>query len=257
MTAMLLFYPVQGKIQPTNARFSFDFAQVGKNLSDTIQQKLDLGRCKICGENVNVIYDKNIVDANGKPFPEMFTKHLLISTTERCQENLIAERINQLLGTEIELPFGEQQITFFISAATDVKDYENYISKADDLYVPHTLLPICPFPNPPDFQQLNRCPSVSLNLTDYEALMESTDLKSERRLINSLFKLTEMDDNDATDTETAMEGNGITDKDNFKIQVCFEEYLSVIPKEVHGSARAPTETVIIMVVALICSYLLD
>ena len=254
-----MFNPVWVKTNTTFKGFSFDFDKVASNLSSTVGQKF--GPCKPCEEAVFAPYINKTGAANGNLVPEWFSISLLFYTTKRCQENLIIVRINQLLGKEIKLPMGEEYMTLIISAATK-EENDQYISYEGDMQVISAKCPMMYIFT--DFQKLSSCPSVSLNFTDYTTLMRSTTQMSKKRLIDSLFKQTEKEgktatnteNNVAANTETAVEGNIATNTDNFKVEVCFETYLSVLPKKNHGFSCGPMRIVllVLLVVVMIASW---
>ena len=262
MSALLVFNPVWVNTNTAFKGFSFDFETFARSLSSRVGQKF--GRCKPCGEEVFVPHTINkTVAANGNLVPEWFLISLNFYTTKRCQDNFIVEIINQLLGKEIKLPIGQEYVTLMISAAKEEK-YDHFLTFDGDIHVTSAN---CPMYFYTDFQKLSSCPSVSLNFTDYSALMRSTDQMSKKRQINSLFKQPAMKGNgatntgndapnkgnDAANTETAEEGNVAINTDNFKVQACFETYLSVLPKKNHGFSNGPKMEMVFLAVVIISS----
>ena len=235
-----MFNPVWVKTNTAFKKFSFDFEKVARNLSSTVGQKF--GQCKPCEEAVFATYINKTVAASGNLVPEWFSISLLFYTTKRCQENLIIERINQLLGKEIKLQFGQEYMTLIISVATN-EEYNQYVSLEGDML---SISAKCPMYIFTDFQKLSSCPTVSLNFTDYTTLMRSTEQMSKKRLIDSLFKQTEKEGKTATKTEN----NVATHTDNFKVEVCFETYLSFLPKKNHGFSCGPLRMVLLVVVMI-------
>ena len=237
VSALLLVYPVWSKTNLAFEESSYPFENLAKKLSIRVQRDLGLlkGKCKPCEELIRVTYDDNKADVDGNPIPEMFSIYLTFYTTDGCQEDVIVERMYQLLGKEIKLQFGREYMTLIVSAASD-QEYDYYLYKADDVLVVTFL--ICPTQQYTDFQQLSSCPSVSLNFTDYVNLMKSTEEMSRKRVINSLFNLTQMGGKVATNTE------------NFTAQVCFESYLSVLPKKNQGVCFDPIN-ILLLVTAVI------
>ena len=296
MSALLVFNPVLVHTNTAIKGFSFDFETVARILSRRVGPKF--GRCKPCGEEIFAPPTNKTAVANGNLVPEYFLISLNFYTTKRCQESFIVEIINELLGKEIKLPIGQEYVTLMISAANEEK-YDNFLTFDGHLHVTSANCPMYVFT---DFQKLSSCPSVSLNFTDYSALMRSTDQMSKKRQINSLFKQparkgnaapntgndapntgndapnTDNDapntgndapntgndapntgndatykDNDAPNTKTAEEGNVAINTDNFKVQACFETYLSVLPKKNHGFSNGPKMEIILLAVVIISS----
>ena len=237
---MLLFYTEEVQTNGTNVRF----IDMATELSRKVTKRF--GRCKRCEEDIYVDYGITAaaVDRGLYPAPEMLFMYLFFYTSKECQESSIVEKLNQLLGKKIRMQFGLEKVTLVVSAAPGRKGYNVYLIKADDQYkVQGKTLP-CQARVSTDFQSLRGCPSVSLNFTDYTALAKSTNQMSQMKRINSLFKLTTKDEN-----LTSHFG------ENKKVQVCFQDYLSVIPKKNNGFLCVPMETVVI-VLAIISSELL-
>ena len=268
MSALLVFNPVWVNTNTAFKGVSFDFETAARTLSIRVGQKF--GRCKPCGEDVFAPHTNKTATANGNLVPEYFLISLNFYTSKRCQENLIVEIINQLLGKEIKLPIGQEYVTLMISVANEEK-YDHFLTFDGDI---HATSANCPMYFFTDFQKLSSCPSVSLNFTDYSALMKSTDQMSKKRQINSLFKQPAKKGNDAhntgndapntgndatntgndaANTETAEEGNVAINTDNFKVQACFETYLSVLPKKNHGVSNGPKMEMVFLAVVIISS----
>ena len=253
-----MFTPVWVKFDTIVKRSSFHFENVARNLSSIIHKTF--GRCKPCSETVYASYDNKMSATNEYQPLEWFSMSFIFYTTERCQESLIVERLNQLLGKEINLPIGTEYMAMTISATTR-EEYDNYLLIDDgDMQVISSKCPISLGGFLTDFHSLSRCPSVRLNYSDYTALMRSTEQMSKKRLINALFKQGNGTTNMGNGTSNT--GNGTTNMDNgttnmvigttnmddFKVQACWETYLSVLPKKNHGCSISPMQLVLFVVV---------
>ena len=252
VSAMLLFYTEEVQTNETNVRF----IDMATELSRKVTKRF--GHCKHCEENIYVYYGKTAAAAADRglyPAPEMLFMYLFFYTSKECQESSIVEKLNQLLGKKIRMQFRLEKVTLVVSAAPDLRGYNVYLNKADDQYQGKTLQ--CQARVSTDFQSLHGCPSVSLNYTDYTALAKSTNQMSQMKRINALFKLTIKDENLTShfgENKNNM-GNGTINTSFFEVQVCFEDYLSVIPKKNNGFLCVPMETVV-TVLFIISSELL-
>ena len=253
-----MFTPVRVKFDTIVKRSNFHFENVARNLSSIIHQKF--GRCKPCSAAVYAFYDNKMSATNENQPLEWFSMSFKFYTTERCQDSLIVKRLNQLLGKEIKLPIGTEYMTMTISAAT-LEEYGNYVRiDGGDMQVISSTCPISRGGFRTDFHALSRCPSVPLNYTDFTALMRSTQQMSKKRVINTLFKQGNGTTNTGNGTTnmgngTTSTGNGATNKDigttymdDFKVQACWETYISVLPKKNHGCSINPTQFVLFVVV---------
>ena len=242
---MLLFHPEEVQANGTNVRFIDMATELGRKV------RKRFGRCKRCEDVVYVDYGKTAAATDGGlyPAPKLLSMYLFFYTTKECQERFIVEKLNQLLGTKIRLQFGQEKAILIVSAAPSLKGYDVYLNKADDQYISGSAFP-CQTRGLTDFQSLSGCPSVSLNFTDYTTLAKSTNLKSQMKLINSLFKLTTKHDSLTSifDKRKNNTGSGALNTDIFEVQVCFEDYLSVIPKKNSGFLCVPMETIVIALV---------
>ena len=283
-------------------RSSFHFDNVARDLSRIIHQNFE--SCQPCTARVYASYDNKMTETNENQFLKWFTQSLQFYTTEKCQESQIVERLNDLIGEEIKLPIGTDNVTLTTTAATR-EEYDKYTLVFEDA---RSISFSCPLKlQCIDFQLLSTCPSVPLNYTDYTALMRSTEQLSKKRLINSLFNQPEKKGNGTTNTgtDTTIMGNGATNKgngatnngngatnkgngatntrkgttikgngatnmgngginkvdgapntgnstintDEFKVQACWETYLSLLPKKKNrGSSSVPMKMFFFVVV---------
>ena len=285
---MLVFTPEWVNGNTRIKRSSFHFDKVARDLSRIIHQNFE--RCQPCIATVYASYDNKMTETNENQLLKWFTQSLQFYTTEKCQESQIVERLNNLIGEEIKLPIGTENVTLTTTAATR-DEYDKYTLVFEDGLAISFSCPLklqCI-----DFQLLSTCPSVPLNYTDYTALMRSTEQLSKKRLINSLFNQPEKKGNGTTnmdkgttikDNGATNKGNGATNKgngaintrnflmdigngginkvdgaphtgnstintDDFKVQACWETYLSLLPKkENRGSSSVPMKMFFFVVV---------
>ena len=262
MYAVLVFTPVGVKPNAGFDESSFHFEDVATNLSHIVWQTL--APCKRCEETFYASFGNRITAESGKRFAEWFSNFISFHTTESCQEDLIVEKLNRLLGSEIQLPIGNEYITLMISTVN--REEDRYYQDAQHRYI---IITNSYCQNVMDFRDISVCPSVQLNFTDYNALMRSTQKMSKRRLINSLFRQTAKEGDGTFNTEnddtTNMgkdasnmaedaantENNVAINIDSFKVQVCLESYLSVLPKKNQG--RTSSSAKVVLFVAIILS----
>ena len=222
VTAMFLFEPIWSK---TNLVFEVwsDSEILAKKLLVKVHRQLDLStrNCRPCRETVRVYDDNKMEQADIEKIPEKFSMYLLFETTKECQEAIIVARMSRLIGRELKLKFGREHITMMVSAASyEAYDFYQYKAGGKEIFLTHSYP--CRTFHYADFQQLGRCPSVSLNITDYLHLMQMTNEASGERDINSLFGLTHIGDKIAGETE------------NFTAQVCYKSYQSILKAKNHG-----------------------
>ena len=278
---MLVFTPEWVNGNTRIKRSSFHFDNVARDLSRIIHQNFE--SCQPCTARVYASYDNKMTETNENQFLKWFTQSLQFYTTEKCQESQIVERLNNLIGEEIKLLIGTENVTLTTTAATR-EEYDKYTLVFEDA---RAISNSCPLKlQCIDFQLLSTCPSVPLNYTDYTALMRSTEQLSKKRLINSLFNQPEKKGNGTTNTGNGAtnKGNGATNKgngatntrnflmkmgngginkvdgapntvnstintDDFKVQACWETYVSLLPKKKNrGSSSVPMKMFFFVVV---------
>ena len=215
---------------------NYHIESVAEKLIPKIRRKLGLmdGQCKPCEESIYGIYNEQNV-------PEMFSTDTRFYTSEQCQEDVIVERM-KLLQNEVKMMFGRDHVTLnVVEAISDEYDY-NFSNATAKHYM---TLKYCPFGSKPlDLNRFIGCPSVSLNQENYASLMRQARDTSERRNINELFKF------ESNETKLFSITN------NFAAQVCFESYLTVLPRENTGVAEiSKTAPVLIIVLISIKSWI--
>ena len=253
--AVLAFTPKWVKTNNASQAYDFNFDSAARNLSKIVGK--GFGRCKPCEHVVFAKYPNKTAAVNGNMLPERFSMSLFFYTSEKCQESLIIERINELHEKEIKLPIGSESMTLIISTVPKEK-YTQYTQLDQDMLWSTAG---CPMRMKvfAKFDDLSRCPSVSLNLTDYTNLMKSTTPMSKKRLINVIFKQTANEGNVATnmgndatnmdhDTTNREDNNFTNVTKNTKVQVCVETYLSVLPKKNQGMSSSPVKLVLFVMV---------
>ena len=210
---------------------NYHIESVAEKLIPKIRRKLGLqdGRCKPCEETIYGIYNEQNV-------PEMFSTDIRFYTSEHCQEDVISQRMNLLLQNQIKMMFGRDHVTLNVAADTPDEYDTNFINAPVRHYM---TLKYCPRGSKTlDLNRFNGCPSVSLNQENYASLMQQAKDTSERRNINELFKF------ESNETKLFSITN------NFTAQVCFESYLTVLPRENTGVAEISKTTPVLIIVLI-------
>ena len=234
VSAMLLIHPVWNE---TNFRLKGTKKykkNVAKFLTNGILHSLGLprGKCKFCTNVIMVNYVNNGDPTSAvKDFP-FFS---LVKTNEECSEEKIVEQFYRLLGKEIQLQVGEENMTLTVSA-TSLEEFERHTYYAQTLF--ERTEDIKCAKQVYDFQLLRKCPSLSLNYDDYLRLMKASHGTHRKRDINSVFNLAG-GDRIAPPTE------------NFTAQLCVESYLSIIPEKNEGHLQVRSIMTVLLNVVIV------